>query len=419
MADTVTDVQLSELQDWYTFNSENGTIDPKDYGEVADVIDAEMKSVFGMSEDINPSTPLGRMVEWLAVFFTDVLHLNVQNANQLLLSAAAGQQLDAMAQWFQLYRRKGTRTTVTVKVSGTAGTIINAGARARTNDGAYFAATSALSIPSEGFGYMTFQAVQYGATPCPVGALNVIDTPILGWTSIVNEEAGSVGSPLLETDESLRDRIRSERTSAIGFLGSIKNALERISTVKSANVLENNTGSALALAGISLSPHSIFVCVDGENTPVEDLEIAQAIFDNKPCGTGYSSVTGSGASKLNNNKEDIIVTDPFGNNYTVTFFRPTTIAITTVLTVVKRNYAGTNVVDDVTAAVDAWFKNKPPTIGETVFASDIMLYIEQNISGIVVMDIKVTGAGQDAATQYYEIGGWQKAVYGTVVCTVQ
>ena len=101
-----------ELSDLYKFNETNGTIDPADYDDVASLVDQGIREALQVTEEIHQSTPLGRMIEWLAIHFTDILGLNVQNSNQLLLSAAAGQQLDAMAQWFQLRRKGAEHTTV-------------------------------------------------------------------------------------------------------------------------------------------------------------------------------------------------------------------------------------------------------------------------------------------------------------------
>lgn len=411
----------TELESLYTFNTDTGTIDPADYDEVEAIVDADVREALGITTDVHPSTPLGRMLEWLSVCFTNVLGLNVQNANQLLLSAAAGQQLDAMAQWFQLERKAASYTRVNATVAGTPETIIPAGSRARNEEGYYFATPEAITIGSDGLGTGVFISVLPGPIPCGVGSLQYIDTPTTGWTSISNEEAGSIGSSI-ETDDALRNRIDAERTTAIGFLGAIKNAIEKVSGVHSSMVVENNTGAQLAVRGIPMEKHSIFVCVDGLDDDTIISEVAQAVFDNKPCGTAYTRFnnngeTATGGDKIvkEGNEVAVTVTDAYGNPYPVYMYKPEDCQIKVFVSVVRRKYAGSDLNADITNAINTWFTTTPPTIGETVYASDIMQSIEEYVPGIIVVDCKVSDGGAEAGVAYTEIAACQKAVFDSVV----
>ena len=373
------------LKDLYTFDATNGTIDPADYAVVEAIVNSDVCLALGVEGTVEPATPMGRMVEWLSLYFTRVLGLNVQNANQMLVSAAAGQQLDAMAQWFQLSRRPSTYSTVTVRCFGVAGNTndvtIPQGSTVRNTDGFVFesteeatilAATSAESVP---YVDVPFEAIDKGAVDVSKDSVNILDSAITGWDSCNNMEKGVLGSEL-ETDESLRDRIIAARTVAPGFLGAIKNAVEKVVGSGSSMVIENNTDEHLAVHGVDMERHSILVCVDGLEKPtVEGYKknekvqaVAKAIFDNKPCGTGYTRTNTSRSYTEATITKDghivpvvpadyeyvVTVKDAYDNPYTVFFCAPLPQEVTIAIQVQNRNYTGANLLGDVKKAVAAY-----------------------------------------------------------------
>ena len=409
-----------ELGQLYEFNETYGTIDPADYDDVDVLVDQGIRTALQVEETIEPSTPLGRMEEWLAIYFTNVLGLNVQNANQLLLSAAAGQQLDAMAQWFQLRRKGAGYTTVqNVTVTGTAGVTLPAGLRARTENGDYFVSTSEVTL-NNGVGQVAFRAVNPGVVPCDKGALKYIDTPVDGWASVSNDDSAGVIGQDIETDDSLRERIANDRTTAIGFLGAIKNALDEIEGVKSAIVTENNTGANLAVHGVNMQPHTIFACVDYDGSEDTENAIAQAIFTNKPCGTGYTDINNPGNSDTAHTKS-VPVTDDFGNVYDVLFFLPQELPITVYIEISRRSYTGANLESDIKEAISDWFAVESPRVGEPIYATDILRHIEEKVAGVVVVACKVSDGGAQAGVSYIDVPAFKRGVFksdGSIVVDV-
>ena len=433
MADTT-------LKDLYTFDATNGTIDPADYAVVESIVKSDVCAALGVEGTVESATPMGRLLEWLSLYFTRVLGLNVQNANQMLVSAAAGQQLDAMAQWFQLARRPSTYSTVTVRCFGVAGNtneiIIPQGSTVRNTEGFVFESTeeakilAASSDESVPYVDVPFEAIDKGAVDVSKDSVNILDSAITGWDSCNNMEAGTVGSEL-ETDESLRDRILAARTVAPGFLGAIKNAVEKVVGSGSAMAIENNTGAHLAVHGVDMEPHSILVCVDGLEKPtVEGYEknekvqaVAKAIFGNKPCGTGYTRTNNSKSYKEATVTEDgqpvsinptdyeyvVTVKDAFDNPYTVFFCAPIPQEVNVSIQVQKRNYTGADLLGDVAKAVREWEYISNFKCGESIYSSDIIRTVEDRVPGVVVVDCTVSAGGSNKGTSYLEIDAIHKA----------
>lgn len=427
------------LTDLYTFDATNGTIDPADYAVVEDIVNSDVCSALGVEGTVEPATPMGRMVEWLSLYFTRVLGLNVQNANQMLVSAAAGQQLDAMAQWFQLARRPSTYSTVTVRCYGVAGNTnevtIPQGSTVRNTEGFVFesieTATIRAAATAEDVPYVDvpFEAIDKGAVDVSKDSVNILDSAITGWDSCNNNEKGVLGSEL-ETDESLRDRILAARTVAPGFLGAIKNAVEKIVGSGSSLAIENNTGGHLAVHGVDMEPHSILVCVDGLESPTaedyatnENVQaVAKAIFDNKPCGTGYTKAStipayGSSEDERNKYQYEVPVQDPYGNTYNVYFCAPISQEVTVAIQVQKRNYTGADLLGDVKKAVREWANDKNFKCGESVYSSDIIRAVEDLMPGVVVVDCTVSPRGINKGTSYLEIDAIHKAEIGNIYPT--
>ena len=430
MANETTDKETT-LSQLYGFNETTGTIDAADYADVEDIVKSDVCSALEVNADeVEMSTPMGRFLEWLSVFFTDVLGLNVQNANQLLVSAAAGQQLDAMAQWFQLERHPASYSTVTVTCysNSDSETIIPAGSTVINANGEYLESLEDATIPAQGNTNVLFEAIAEGPIGVAAGTVNIIGTPISGWESCTNQGDGQLGS-FIETDESLRARIMAARAVAPGFLQSIKNAVEAVVGNGSCMVLENNTSANLAVHGVDMEPHSILVCVDGLKPPSQPnyqdddnvKAVARAIFDNKPCGTGYTkaeSIQEYTDKTSSDYQYKVDIADPFGNLYPVYFCRPIDMTISIVVQVQNRSYTGTDMLGDVHRAVMAWSQETTFKSGENIYASDVIKAVEARVNGVVVVVCTVSEGGNDKGTSFAEIDAIHRASISSDKVTV-
>ena len=435
---------INTLKSLYTFNANVGTFSSgattetgqfiEDTQVLKDLIVALFYTSFGM-ETPDPATPMGRLVEWWAMFFANSMRINVQNANQLVLSAAAGQQLDAIALWFGLYRKPAVPSTVTATLRGDLNAVIPAGSRARTEDGAIFVLAADATITDEvelpdGTTYQTtavFRSAEDGPIGCPAHTLTAIDTPMSGWNTVTNEEDGVIGRDT-ETDDSLRARIEASRFHGNGFIYSMKNAIEAIDGVNSSMVVENDTGEEKTVHGVdAMAPHSIFVCVDCP--PDAKAVVAQAVFDTKPCGTAYHKIYHPDTHDAI--FDEVPVTDAYGNSYSVILYTPDPCDVNAEFVIKNRSYSGSDIVADVKAAAKAFADSHGYKIGEAVYASDIIRAVEAAVSGVIVVSCGVTTGGTRQAQErgvavahavcslpYLEVAAYQKASFNIDRMTV-
>ena len=151
---------------------------------------------------------------------------------------------------------------------------------------------------------VVFVASETGAIACPVGALNIIDTPTLGWDSVYNLKAGATGRDL-ESDTELRLRHASSvRATGSATVESIKaRMLAEVPEVTSIQIYENRTAIA---SEDGIPPHAFESVIVGGT----DSEIADQLWLTKPAGIEtHGNVT-------------VTVTDSEGDLQVVKFSRP-------------------------------------------------------------------------------------------------
>lgn len=301
----------------YDYISASGVIVPDTDTLLAEVQE-EWKAIFGADLDLSPSTPQGLMISAETLTRAGMTRNNADLANQINPNLATGVFLDAIAALSGLTRTVATHTLVTALVTGDVGTIIYEGALAETAAGDLFECTSATTIPSIGSMEVPFRSVETGPIPCAIGALNVITEGILGWTSISNLVAGTLGTTS-QTDTSFwLDRKNTLALQGISTNEAIISALYAVAGVQSLSYRENTASTTQTIDSIVMIPHSIYVCVNGG----VDSDIAQALLQNKTAGAGYNGTTTVAA-----------VDSVSGQSYDVKFSRPVAIPILSRITV--------------------------------------------------------------------------------------
>lgn len=151
-------------------------------------------------------------------------------------------------------------------------------------------------------------AVDTGPIEAEAGAINVIETPVSGWTSTLNVLPADVGRNI-ETDAEAR--ARRARTVAIGGTATVEAilaALLQTRNVDDANVFENVTDVTDA---DGRPPHSIECVVTGGL----DDEIAESIFLSKAAGIATHGNTVQ------------VVVDSQGFSHAIRFSRPVDVPI--------------------------------------------------------------------------------------------
>jgi len=308
----------------YDYVTTSGIIVPDTSTTLAEV-QAEYLQNFGADLDLTPSTPQGVMITATTLERDGIARLSADVANQFNPNLSGGVFLDAICALSGLSRVTATRSTVTVTVVGTSGTIINSGALAETTTGDLFQAVTTTTIPIGGTIDMVFQSVELGAIPAPIGTLTVIVDGILGWTSITNAAAATLGVES-QSDLSLgRLRRRTLALQGVQTTEAVISGLYAVSGVQSLQFRENVEATTQTIDTISMVAHSIYVCVNGGL----DTDIARSILDHRSAGTNFNGTT------------TVATTSASGQVINVKFSRPSVIGVLIKVTVRLNGASGT------------------------------------------------------------------------------
>lgn len=144
------------------------------------------------------------------------------------------------------------------------------------------------------------------------GDLTVIQTPVGGWSGVINLEDVTLGAPV-QTDPQLQvSRVDELAGDGTATASAIRAHIEKIEGVTACRVFVNNTDSEVTTDGVTLAPHSIEVLVQGG----ADQDVADALF----------AVVGSPAG-LQGDYTPQTSLDSEGVAHTILFSRPSPIDI--------------------------------------------------------------------------------------------
>lgn len=263
----------------------------------------EVKAIFGETINLDPDSIDGQTLGIFAEAVSNLDMLAEMVYQSLNPQSATGAALSRLVQINGIRRQAGQPSSVMLTLTGTAGTIVPEGSRARTAGNVEFTTALDAVIPTAGTVDVLARSVDIGPVAAPAGSINGIATPIFGWQSVTNSFDADLGR-LEETDEELRIRRRaSVAAPGQAVLDSIYATIANLPGVIQAIVLENPEGTTDANG---LPPHSIYAIVNGGDSQA----IADAIWLKKTAGaTMYGA-------------ETEVVTDSLGNPHQVKFSRP-------------------------------------------------------------------------------------------------
>lgn len=197
-----------------------------------------------------------------------------------------------------------------------------------------------------------------------------------------------------DTDTSYRMKILASASRGSGFAKSISNAISGVTGVQSVVVLDNGNEDPQALPlsnmgevlsnSISVSPHSVFICVRGGS----DSDIASAIRATKSAGCGYTVSPEYGTATT------VTLTDSdTGTSFTAKFYRPTQRYVMFDVTVNSAAYTGDDITSDTQTAIrdvmDSYSTNS------TITKSQIIAAVASVGKNIICEDITITVSDTD------------------------
>lgn len=252
-------------------------------------VQADINAAFGGG--VNPSlqTPQGQLAMSETALIGDKNNEIAYIANQVNPSMASGVWQDAIGEIYFIQRIPGAGTVVSCTCNGAVGTVIPAGSVAQDTSGYLYSSTATATIPSTGSVTIQFQNQTQGAIACNVGALNTIYSAIAGWNTITNPTAGIVGNLVESRAEFETRRAASVAGNSVNSLGSIFASVSSVNNVIDCFVADNPSNSTITYGttNYSMLPHTITVSVAGGAS----ADIAKAIWNKKPPGTGYNGNT--------------------------------------------------------------------------------------------------------------------------------
>jgi uncharacterized phage protein gp47/JayE len=366
----------------YEYVTTTGVIVP-DTGELLTEVQDEFKNAFGQDLVVTPDTPQGVLITAETLARNDVLRNNAALANQINPNLAGGVFLDALLALTGSARDAAERSTVTATLTGVAGTVIPAGVTAATDpSGDLFELETAVIIGVDGTVTAPFQSVEFGPVAAGAGDLSTIVDGVLGWETITNADAATLGT---STQSDQAARLYRKNTLALqgqSISEAITSGLYATDGVRSLSFRENVTDAPVTIDGVNLVAHSIYVCVDGGT----DDDVALTILTKKSAGANYN-----GAVTVN-------VVDEFsGQTYPVKFDRPDEVAVQVRVTI----KASSSIVDPVAAVKEAVLafaagelEEEPGfTVGNDVSPFEFAGAINRVYPSIYTLKVEVSPAG--------------------------
>ena len=292
----------------YSYLTNSGTIVPDESTVLAEV-QQEYRDVFGADLDVSETSPQGKLIAAEVKSRIGSAQNNANVANQINPNLAEGIFFDAIWELLGGQRiAESSSTFVTFPdLTGVAGTLVPAGAVAKTSNGDRFVSIAAVTLDVSGLGSVNFVSEETGEIAAPIGSLTSIVTSVIGWETINNTVAATLG----RTQES-GAKARQRRRDTVGLNArtgpeAIIAALRNVENLQSLQFRQNIFPTTEVIDTISMVRNSVYVCVDGGT----DDDVATALL-SKSAGQAF------------NGPETVIVTDESSQqDYAVNFERTT------------------------------------------------------------------------------------------------
>lgn len=346
-------------------------------------------NALGTDLSLDDSTPQGVVIDDLTQ------EKQLDNAqilyflNQMNPETADGVFQDALGAIYSLQRKVATSSVVNCVCTGAPGTLIpgvSSGnpAMAQSVNGDLFQCLIGGTIPSTGTITLQFASVETGEIPVGANTVNSIYNVISGWDTVNNPVAGTVGTEIESRADFETRRKQSLALNATGSLSSVYAHIFDVPGVTDVFVEENDTSSSVTKRGITLSPHSIYIC---QNGATDSEALAEAIYNSK---SGGCDTNGTNTCSF---------TEPVtGVLYTYNYYTPTDTPIYIKITLGQA--ISSEAQEDVKNVLQDNFNGQNNdgysriTIGTTIYASRFYTAINKlNNADIILQSVKISEDG--------------------------
>ncbi|MEQ5755326.1 baseplate J/gp47 family protein [Providencia rettgeri] len=374
----------------YQYLTSQGVIAP-DTSTLRDDVENEFKSVFGQQLDVNPETPQGALITMEVENRDAVVRNNAELANQINPDLAGGIFLDAIWALMGGQRFDATHSFLSqVKFTGIADTIIPKGSQAATLNGDLFETTKTLIIGKDGSVTGDMCAIETGTVECGVGQLNKVASSVLGWETVHNPSNAVLGRDAESDLQSRRRRKQTLAKNTVSVGEAITSALYELEGVRSLSYRENYTDQPMVFDGITLVPHSIYVCVEGGDKEA----IARSLLRTKTLGAAF-----------NGSEEVEVLENISGQIYPVKFDRAKEIVLFCRVTVKKATVDAQTIIP---SAVESWANGDIDGEGGLVVGRDVSPFeISAGINAVdprlFITRVELSTDGKAWSSNNYEI----------------
>ncbi|MFB9870126.1 baseplate J/gp47 family protein [Acetobacter farinalis] len=356
-----------------------GFIMPEE-GDILSGVLADINAAFGNTLNTDLSTPQGQLATSLTAILGDAYDQFLALANGVDPVRASGRMQDAIGRIYFLSRQPATATVVTCVCTGAAGTHIPQGTLVQDQSGNSYAADTNLTLDATGTAQGTFTCTSTGEVICPAGSVGISQS-LAGWSSVSNPAAGVTGRAV-EGRAAFEERRRiSVAANAVGPLDAISASVQAVSGVTDVYVADNSTAASVTMQGVTLAPHSLYVCANGG----ADADIALAILRKKPPGCACNGST------------TVTVVDPASTYatppaYVVSFQRPTPVPVYVAVSIASSAAVPSTATTDVQAAIQSAFLGNDggtrARIGGALYAS--RFYAAVATLGVWAQSVEIT-----------------------------
>lgn len=283
------------------------------YSDILTSLQTSFAQIYGQDVYLGNDTQDGQLLAVFAQAISDANSAAIAVYNQFSPATAQGAGLSSIVKINGIARLVASNSSVSLLIGGTVGTTITNGVAGDANGNAW-ALPSSVTIPSGGAISVTATCTAQGAISAVPGSITVINTPTLGWSTVINSSSASLGAPV-ESDAALRIRQgQSVSLPAVTPIAATAAAVEAITGVTEVAAYENPTGT---VDSNGLPAHSIAIVVNGG----DENAIATAISNKKTPGCfTYGTTT-------------IDVVDSAGVTHAISFFIPTIVTIKVAITI--------------------------------------------------------------------------------------